>query len=643
MAAPNHQKVNFAAPRSFWSQFKSDIKEALFPDDPFSGFGQETGCGKVKKGLQYFVPIFGWIPQYNLKTFISDLVAGITITSLAIPQGISYAGLAGVPPLVGLYTSFVPPLVYAVFGDSKYMAVGNVASASLLIKDIISQVVTPEENQTLFLHMIFTTTLVTGVMQIVMGALRLGIFVDFLSHSTITGFMAGSATIICMQQLKGIFGLTKFTSKTDLFSVVKCLIDLRKEWQWEPAVLGVIFIIFLFTTKWLKEKNAKFFLVQAVGPLVVVIIGCLLAYFFEIDKYHHIPIVGELKRGLNPITAQHFIFDLKLFPVAFKAGTISGCIALAEAIAVGRAFGVLKNENIDGNKEMIALGFMNVIGSCTSCHLSTGPFSKTAVNYNAGAKTQMANAVQAVCMLMVVLLLAPLFGYTPHVALSAIIFTAMIGIIDYETAMGLWIVDKFDFLICMGCYFAVVFRSMLFGLTLSVALGLLRSLLYVARPGTCKLGKLNLSDTSLYRDSSQYAEGSKHKGILVLQIGSPLYCPNGNYVRERILRWVRDEQAANRDVIEHVLLDLSGVVTIDVPSLGTLEEIRKTLAVKGIKMGLINPRIKVLEKMQLSKKLDMIGKENIYLSVEDAVESCRFALDRSTEDSGSSPQLSDDV
>ncbi|KAL6221815.1 hypothetical protein ACLB2K_005210 [Fragaria x ananassa] len=644
MATTNQPKVSFAEPRPFSSQLKADVMEALFPDDPFHGFGELNACGKIKRGVQYFVPIFGWFPTYNLKTFVSDLVAGITITSLAIPQGISYAGLAGVPPLVGLYTSFVPPMIYAVMGDSKYLAVGNVASANLLIKDILTQVVDFDTEYTKFVHLVFTTTFVTGIMQLIMGFLRLGILVDFLSHSTITGFMAGSATIVCLQQFKGILGLKRFTGKTDIFSVVKCLIDMRKEWCWEPAVLGACFVVFLEITRKIKEINPrKLFLVQAVGPLVVVLVGCCLAYFFEIDKKHNIAIVGELKRGLNPITAQHLIFDMKYFPYAFKAGTVTGIIALAEAIAIGRSFGLQHNENIDGNREMVALGFMNTIGSMTSCHLSTGPFSKTAVNYNAGCKTQMANAVQSMCMLLVILVLAPIFGYTPTVALSSIIICAMIHIIDYNKATALWKVDKFDCLICVSCFFAVILQSMLFGLVFSVALGLMRSLLYVARPGTCKLGKVNLSDMSLYRDATQYPEGSRHKGILVLQIGSPMYCANGNYIRERILRWIRDEQNSTRDVIEHVLLELSGVLTIDQPSLSTLDEIRKTLAVKGIKMGLINPRVKVMEKMILSNVLDKIGKENVYLTVEDAVESCRFALDRSTEDSGSSPHLSDDV
>ncbi|KAK8644906.1 hypothetical protein V6N13_118767 [Hibiscus sabdariffa] len=618
--------VNFAAPRSFAASFIADCKETFFPDDPFQKLKHEKPLPKLKKTIQYFIPLFEWLPNYNLRLFRYDLLAGLTITTLAIPQGISYAKLVNIPPIYGLYSSFVPPFVYAIFGSSKYLAVGTVAACSLLLAETIGEKASPKDNPTLYLHLIFTATFFTGIFQTALGFLRLGILVDFLSHSTITGFMGGTAIIICLQQLKGVFGVKHFTTKTDVVSVLRALFLHRDEWRWQSAVVGLIFLAFLQFTRYVRQKRPKLFWVSAIAPMIVVVVGCLFAFFAHAEK-HGIAIVGDLKKGLNPPSIQYLNFDPQYLPVTVRAGIITGLIALAEGIAIGRSFAIMKNEQTDGNKEMIAFGFMNIIGSFTSCYLTTGPFSKTAVNFNAGCRTAMSNVVMGFCMMLTLLFLAPVFGYTPLVALSAIIMSAMLGLIDYKEMIHLFKVDKFDFVICMTAFLGVSFISMDVGLILSVGLALLRALLYVARPASCKLGKIPNSD--LYRDTEQYPGSSPIQGILVLQLGSPIYFANTTYIRERVLRYIQEEQGVSdskTDVVEHLLLDLSGVSSIDMTGIETFVELRRILVSKGIQLKIVNPRIEVLEKMTLAKFTDVMGKESFYLSIEDAVQSCRFSL-----------------
>lgn len=622
--------VSFAPPRGFATTLKSDLKETFFPDDPFQQFRNEKPAGRVKKAVQFFVPIFEWLPKYNFHLFRYDLLAGITITSLAIPQGISYAKLAGLPPIIGLYSSFVPPIIYAVFGNSKHLAVGTVAACSLLLQATISDVVSPKDDPALYLHLFFTATFISGIFQTALGFLRLGILVDFLSHSTITGFMGGTAIIICLQQLKGFFGLTHFTTKTDVISVMKAIFKNRNEWKWESVVVGAGFLFFLQSTRYVRKIKPKLFWVSAIAPMVTVLLGCLFAYFFHAED-HGIQIVGHLQKGLNPLSIKLLNFDSKYLPTVIKAGLVTGLVALAEGISIGRSFAIQTNEQVDGNKEMIAFGFMNIVGSFTSCYLTTGPFSKTAVNFNAGCKTAMSNIVMAICMALTLLFLASLFKYTPLVALSAIIMSAMFGLIDYEAAYHLFKVDKFDFVICMAAFFGVAFISMDVGLMLSVGLGLIRALLYVARPATCKLGKV--SERNTFRDTEQYPGSTNVPGILVLQLGSPIYFANSTYIRERILRWIREEQAISDSegcILEHVLLDLTGVSSIDMTGIETLIEVRRNLQANEIKMVIINPRIKVMEKMIASKFVDTIGKECFFLCTEDAIEACRFSLHKST-------------
>ncbi|XP_074280983.1 putative sulfate transporter 3.5 [Silene latifolia] len=622
----NPNNVNFAEPRSFIKTLKSDLAETLFPDDPFKGFMNEPPKKRLLKGVQYFVPIFEWLPNYNLKLLRYDILAGITIASLAIPQGISYANLGKIPPIVGLYSSFVPPFIYALFGSSKNLAVGTVATCSLIIAQTIGDKVSPTDNPALYLQLVFTATFITGILQTALGVLRLGFLVDFLSHSTITGFMGGTAVIISLQQLKGIFGLSHFTTKTDVVSVLTAVFTHRKEWHWQSAVVGIIFLTFLHFTKYLKTKKPKLFWISAMAPLATVIIGGLFAYFAHAEKYG-ITVVGPLKRGINPSSIKELNFDAKYIAAPLKAGLITAILALAEGIAIGRSFAIMKNEQTDGNKEMIAFGLMNIVGSFTSCYLTTGPFSKTAVNYNAGCKTQMSNVVMAIIMMLTLLLLAPLFSYTPMVALSAIIMSAMIGLIEFDKYYHLFKVDKFDFCICMVAFLGVSFINMDTGLALSVGLGIIRALLYTARPATCKL--INIPNSNLYRDVEQYPVSSGISGILIIQLGSPIFYSNTTYIRERIIRWIRDEESNSDmqgDSVEHVILDLGGVTSIDMTGIEGFFELKRLLEAKGIKVALVNPRIEVLEKLIKSKLIDAIGKEAVFLSIEDAVGSCRFRL-----------------
>ncbi|XP_044472184.1 probable sulfate transporter 3.5 [Mangifera indica] len=621
-------RVNFGEPRNFVTTFKSKCKETLFPDDPFAEFKDEKPSLRARKAVQYFIPILQWISTYNFKMFRYDVLAGITITSLAIPQGISYAKLANIPPIIGLYSSFVPPLIYAIFGSSKHIAVGTVAASSLLLAETIGEKVSANDDPDLYLHLVFTATFFTGIMETALGFLRLGILVDFLSHSTITGFMGGTAIIICLQQLKGLLGMKTFTQKTDVISVLHAVFKYKHEWKWECVVVGVIFLAFLQFTRFLRQRKPKLFWVSAIAPIITVIVGCLFAYLAKAERFG-IQIVGHLKKGLNPPSLHLLNFDSEYLPITLKAGIITGFVSMAEGIAIGRSFAIMKNEQVDGNKEMLAFGLMNIIGSFTSCYLTTGPFSKTAVNFNSGCKTAMSNIIMALCMMLVLLFLAPVFSYTPLVALSSIIMSAMLGLINYDEAIHLFKVDKLDFCICMVCFFGVTFISMDVGLMLSVGLALVRALLYVARPAACKLGKIPGSE--LYRDIEQYPGSVLLPGVLILQLGSPIYFANCNYLRERILRWVREEERfsdSGSNTVEHVLLDLSGVSSIDMTGISSLSEINRILEAKGIKISLINPRIDVMEKMILSKFTEIMGRERFFLSIEDAVEACRFSLQK---------------
>ncbi|KAF5179095.1 Sulfate transporter 3.1 [Thalictrum thalictroides] len=322
-----HQ-VAIPPPQPFIKSFMSNLKETFFPDDPLRQFKNKPASKKLILGLQYFIPILEWGPKYTLEFFKADFISGITIASLAIPQGISYAKLANLPPILGLYSSFIPPLVYAMMGSSRDLAVGTVAVASLLTASMLGKEVNPIENPKLYLHLAFTATFFAGVLQLAFGFLRLGFIVDFLSHATIVGFMAGAATVVILQQLKGMLGLVHFTSATDLVSVMRSVFNQTHKWRWESAVLGCCFLFFLMVTKYFSKRRPKFFWVSAIAPLTSVIFGSLLVYFTHAEN-HGVQVIGELKKGLNPITVTDLAFGSPYLMTAIKTGMITAIIALA--------------------------------------------------------------------------------------------------------------------------------------------------------------------------------------------------------------------------------------------------------------------------------------------------------------------------
>ncbi|XP_058746078.1 sulfate transporter 3.1-like isoform X1 [Vicia villosa] len=213
---------------------------------------------------------------------------------------------------------------------------------------------------------------------------------------------------------------------------------------------------------------------------------------------------------------------------------------------------------------MIAIGTMNIFGSLTSCYPTTGPFSRFAVNYNDGCKTAASNIVMSIAVMLTLLFLTPLFHYTPLVVLSAIIVSAILGLIDYQAAIHLWKIDKFDFLVCFSAYVGVFFGNVEIGLVLAVTLSILRVLLFVARPRTFVLG--NIPNSSAYINVEHYSNAHHVHGILILEIDAPIYFANASYLRERITRWIDEEEekfkGAGSTSLQYVIVDMTGKIVI---------------------------------------------------------------------------------
>ncbi|KAI4993054.1 hypothetical protein ZWY2020_007367 [Hordeum vulgare] len=561
----------------------------------------------VLTALQAVFPVLQWGRTYTFKSFRSDVMAGLTLASLGIPQSIGYANLAKLDPQYGLYTSVVPPLIYAVMGTSREIAIGPVAVVSLLLSSMVQKVVDPAVDPVTYRTLVFTVTFLAGVFQVSFGLFRLGFLVDFLSHAAIVGFMGGAAIVIGLQQLKGLLGLSRFTNSTDVVAVAKAVFSALHD-PWHPGnfFIGCSFLIFILATRFIGRKYKKLFWLSAISPLLSVILSTAAVYATKADK-HGVKIIREVHAGLNPSSVKLIQLNGPYTTECAKIAIICAVIALTVTITrfsshCRRAiFRHDQRYKLDRNKEMIAMGFSNVAGSLSSCYVATGSFSRTAVNFSAGARSTVSNIVMAATVFIALEFFMKLLYYTPMAVLASIILSALPGLIDIREACNIWRVDKMDFLICLGAFLGVLFGSVEIGLGVALAISV-----------------------------RQYPVACRTPAVQVIRIDTSFLCfTNATFIKERIMEWVRAEVDTSnekvRERVQSVVLDMSNVVNIDTSGLVGLEEIHKELASLGIQMAIASPGWQAIQKMKLAHVVDRIGEDWIFLTVGEAVEGCLTA------------------
>ncbi|GMI77148.1 ARABIDOPSIS SULFATE TRANSPORTER 68, sulfate transporter 2;1 [Hibiscus trionum] len=608
--------INSPEPPCLWQHLVSAVKKSVF---------HHRGKHSLP-ALSFFqalFPILIWGKTYTASKFKDDFMAGLTLASLSIPQSIGYASLAKLDPQYGLYTSVVPPLIYALMGSSREIAIGPVAVVSMLLSSMVPKVVDPAVDPIGYTRLVFTVTFFAGTFQAIFGLFRLGFIVDFLSHAAIVGFMAGAAIVIGLQQLKGLFGISHFTTKTDVVSVLTSVIkSVPHEWYPLNFILGCFFLVFLLVARFIGRRNKKLFWFPAIAPLLSVILSTLIVYLTKADK-HGVKTIKHIKGGLNPSSLHQLQFNGPHVAEAAKIGLISAVVALSEDIAVGRSFASIKGYHLDGNKEMRAMGFMNLAGSLTSCYVATGSFSRTAVSFSAGCQTVMSNIVMAITVVLALELFTRLLYYTPIAILASIILSALSGLVDINEAYYIWKVDKLDFLACVGAFFGILFATVEIGLLAAVTISFAKILLISIRPGVEQLGRLPRTD--IFCEVNQYPMTVTTPGLLTLRINSGLLCfANASYLRQKIMRCVTEEDETKETAKDrvHVLILMSNVMNVDTSGISALEELHKKLVSLGIKLTVVNLRWQVIHKLILAKFLDKIGREWIFLTVGEAVDAC---------------------
>lgn len=541
---------------------------------------------------RYF-PILSWAPSYNRDMFSADAIAAIIVTMMLIPQSLAYALLAGLPPEIGLYASIAPLIIYAIFGTSMTLAVGPVAVASLMTASAIGELTargTPE-----YIGAAIVLALISGVILLIMGLARLGFLANFLSHPVISGFITASALIIAVGQLKHILGFD--ITGHNLVAQVQSLFRGLPQTNGATLAIGVIIIGYLF---WARRtlapllKRAGFSASVAASlskaaPVFAVVATTLAVYLLELQS-DGVSIVGDIPNGLPTPTLPEF--DADLWGALFLPALMIGIVGYVETISVAQTLAAKRRERIDPDQELVALGASNVGAAVSGGFPVTGGFSRSVVNYDAGARTPAAGAFTAVGIALATVFLTPALFFLPKATLAATIIVAVLSLIDLDTIKRTWTYSKSDFTAMLG----TILGTLTFGVEVGIAIGVLSSLgLHLKRtshPHFAIVGKV--PGTEHYRNVKRHSVETT-PGVLSIRIDESLYFPNARFLEDTI-----NDAVSLDPTIRDVVLMCSAVNFIDASALESLEQIDHRLKDAGLRLHLSEVKGPVLDRLQRS-------------------------------------------
>jgi len=564
----------------------------------------------MRKWMTFF-PVLDWSRHYNTQHFTEDGVAALIVTIMLIPQSLAYALLAGLPAHIGLYASILPLIAYTIFGTSSALAVGPVAVVSLMTAAAISNLGITDPQQILLAAA--TLAILSGLMLVLMGVLRLGFLANFLSHPVISGFISASAIVIATSQLKHLFGVD--ASGHNLVELVFSLAQNIGSINWYTVMVGIPAVIFLFWVRsslksvllrlGMGEKSAA--LATKLGPVIIVLFTILSTKIFRLDE-KGVAIVGAIPQGLPALGLPEFDGNLWI-QLAGSAFLIS-IIGFVESVSVAQTLAAKKRQRIYADQELIGLGAANLASSVSGGYPVTGGFARSVVNYDAGAATPAAGAFSAIGILLATLFLTPYLYFLPKAALAATIIVAVLSLLDMSILKRSWIYSKADFI----AVFLTLSGTLLQGVEIGVSLGVLSSiLLYLfktARPHIAIVGQVGQTE--------HFRNVLRHKvrvwdNMLSIRVDQSLYFANARSLEDFVTNCMAEYKS-----VEHVVLQCSAINEIDASAIESLEAINNKLESMGVIFHLSEVKGPVMDRLNRINFIHHISGK-IFLSHMDAV------------------------
>ncbi len=546
-------------------------------------------------------PFLNWIGKYQWSFLPKDLLAGVTVAIVLIPQGLAYALIAGLPAVYGLYASVVPLVMYTFFGTSRALGVGPVAMDSLLVAAGLGALasVGPEN----YIATAVLLAFLVGGLQLAFGIFRMGFLVNFLSKPVISGFTSGAALIIMLSQLKYLLGV-EMESSNQLHLIIWNAFQQIDEVNFFDLSIGIGGIILMIL---LKKWNKKLPYI-----LMVVILGILAVYAFRLEA-RGIGIVGEIPRGLPSASLPELRWGMlnDLWPIALTLALIG----YLETISIGKGMeDKMNGDHLNANQELVALGLSNMAGSLFQSYPVTSSFSRSAIYYEAKPSTNLATLITAGMVLLTLLFLTPLFYYLPKAVLASIIAVSVYGLIDVGYARELWKYRKDEFAVLITTFVLTLFVGIMEGILTGVLISLLLMVYRTSNPHFAVLA--NIKGTPYYRNADRFgSDALLRPDLLIVRFDAQLYFGNANFFKSRLMDLIRDKGPA----LKGVILNAEAVNYIDSTAAQTLKKLIGTLYEKGIHFfiaGAIGPTRDILFSSGI---MELLPKECLFVGTREAV------------------------
>lgn len=543
---------------------------------------------------QKLLPMLGWWPKVTRQTLRDDALAGLSGAIIVLPQGVAYATIAGMPPVYGLYAAMVPAVVASLFGSSWHLVTGPTAAISLVVFAAVAPLAQPASPE--YVSLVLTLTLFVGVLQLALGFARLGAFVNFVSHTVVIGFTAGAAVLIATSQLKNFFGVSGAGSSS-FASMVGSFLDHIGEINPYITAVGAVTLAAAILARKYFRKIPYMIVAMLVGSLCAMVLNAVFG-----PQSTGINVVGALPTGLPPLShADLATPHLQALATAALAITM---LALTEAVSIARAIALRSEQPIDGNQEFIGQGLSNIAGSFFSGYASSGSFTRSGVNYDAGARTPLASVFASLFLLLIVLAVAPLVAFLPIAAMAAVLFMVAWSLIDQHHIRSILRVSRAETAVLLATFLATLFMQLEFAIYVGVVLSLMLFLERTSRPEIRDAMPAAGEDTYHFVPNTSGKECCQLKIVFV---DGAIFFGAVNHLQQA-LRRIDEVDPAKK----HVLILAPGVSFIDVAGAEMLaQEARRRRKMGG---ALYFHRLPPAVVRMLAKGgyLKDIGEENLY-------------------------------
>jgi SulP family sulfate permease len=561
-----------------------------------------------------------WVRELNRPTVMDDGLAGVIVAVMIIPQSLAYALLAGLPPQAGLYASIVPLVLYALLGSSRVLAVGPVAVVSLMTAATVGELA--HSGSAHYAQVALALALLSGLLLTVLGLLRLGFIANFLSHPVISGFITASGVLIAASQLKTLLGMQ--AGGHQLPEMLGGLFASAEPIHGLSVAVGLGSLVFLLAVRsrlrpalvrmGLSPRAAD--LLSKLGPVVAIITTTAAAAAFD-WRGQGLKTVGAIPQGLPPLTLPHW--DPALWSELAMPALLISIVGFVESVSVGQTLAAKRRQRIDPDQELVALGAANLGAAFTGGFPVTGGFSRSVVNFDAGARTQLAGLITAGGILLATLLLSPALFHLPQATLAATIVVAVWSLVDFKVLQRTWRFSRPDFIASLATITLTLLQGVEAGLVAGVTLSLALHLWRTSQP--------HIAEVGLVPGTEHFRNVRRHLVLTVpelvsLRVDESLYFANARAIEDRI-----NEAVAQQPALRHVVLQCSAINDIDASALESLEAIDQRLRDAGLQLHLSEVKGPVMDRLERSDFLQHLSGQ-VFLTHYQAVTSLAPGLKR---------------